>query len=409
MRLVSILSIAFIVLSCDKKSDNDSAQGRDELQISQTSKIVVDSIPTVIDVDLGNRKSGLNTSNVISSDRKIIKLETTDDCLIGEIAKVIIKRDKIFVFDRKIAKGLFCFELNGKFLFKVGRLGSGPGEMDGPRDFDVTDENIYIIDRQCRLFIFKLSGEYQSTFRLPFLTTQFSVLNDSSIFYYTGSITDNFKYYLTEVKGTYVTSFSFPIQSDIVGGYDIPQAFHKHDNEILFVKFLCDTIFTISNNKIIPSYVVNFPGKYPNSIFGNKKELENVYSNPNMYGKLFNMHMSETSRDLFFLSSYKGINCHFVSKTNGRHIFTNDINEDFLLGGLTMFPVGSHENYFIFPITIGLMKQGYDKVLEDFRKNGLEKEFLAKYSEITTLYDKSDKEDNPALLLAGINPAIYED
>lgn len=410
MRFPFILLLTFLI-SCKAKEESNTHPDRDEISTDaeRQVKIFTNLTPQTFNVDLKDRKTDINASSIISREHKIIKLETNDNCLIGEISKVIIKADKIFVLDGNIAKKLFCFDLQGNYLFSFGMIGDGPGEMDSPRDFDVTNDHVFIIDRQCRVFTFNLTGEYQSTFRLPFLTTQLYAVNDTSIFYYTSAITDSFKYYLTQVNNTYVSSFTFPIQSDLVGEYGIPQAFHKHDDHALFVKFLCDTIFSISESKVQPLYVIQFPGEYPKKTFKDKRVLEEVYSDPTTYGKLFNMHMAETSDDLFFLSSYDGINCHFISKKTGRHIFTNNINEDFSLGGLAMFPVGSHEKSFIFPITLGYMIQNYEKALEDFRKNGLESDFLSRYSELKTLYEKSDKEDNPALLLAEINPAIYEE
>ena len=260
------------------------------------------------------------------------------------------------------------------------------------------------------MFTYSLSGKYQSVFRLPFLTTQICALNDTSIFYYTGNITDSFKFYLTQVNGSFVKSFCFPIQSEFVGLYDIPQAFHKHEKEALFVKFLCDTIFIIANNQVKPNYVINFQNEYPDNVFRNKEELDKVYMDPDKYGKLFNMHLAATPQDLFFLSSNRGINCHFISKITGKHVFTKSINDDFLIGGLSpMFPVGSHSEYLIYPINMSYMITNFKKVFKEFKKNGLEKDFLNKYSELKALCDQSREDDNPALLLAKINPKIYEE
>jgi len=404
--LVTVLT----VLGCSPKEQVDNDATRDEILTDNPSKILTNSTPLAVDVDLNDREPAINATTIMNADRKIIKLETNNDCLIGEISKVIIEDDKIFIFDAKIAKKLFCFDLQGKHLFTVGTIGGGPGEMDTPKDFDVTNGKIYIIDRQSRVFTFTLAGKHQSTLRLPFFTTQLCALNDSSVFYYTGSITESFKYYLTQINESTVRSFDFPIQSSLVGMYDIPQAFHKRDNRALFVKFLCDTIFTLSDNKVIPSYVMNFPGEYSNSVFYSKKELEKVYSDPNTYGKLFNMHMAETNKDLFFLSSSNGINYHFLSKNTRKHIFTGSVNDDFLFGGLTfMFPVGSYQEYLIYPIAMSDMINSYKVLVADARSKGLEEEFKKNYVDFSSLCEGSDEDDNPALLLSGINPKLYEE
>ncbi|MGY6560157.1 MAG: 6-bladed beta-propeller, partial [Nitritalea sp.] len=68
------------------------------------------------------------------SEHFVVPLETTDASLIGKLDKAIRHEDKIFVLDSDLAKTVFCFDLDGKFLFKLGRLGKGPGEYRELRD-----------------------------------------------------------------------------------------------------------------------------------------------------------------------------------------------------------------------------------------------------------------------------------
>ena len=67
---------------------------------------------------------------------EIVPLETTDESLIDEDINKIRKKDhKYFIsYDRK---ALVVFDRQGKFLFKIHKIGGGPGEYKRLYDFDV--------------------------------------------------------------------------------------------------------------------------------------------------------------------------------------------------------------------------------------------------------------------------------
>lgn len=408
--IFTLLSLTY----CNQVKTDYQTSNRDKINVENPKKIFSSANPILIDINLNDRLDIIPTSSIVDADHQIVKLETTDDCLIGEISKVIIKNNKIFVLDSKIAKKLFCFDLRGKYLYTVGELGEGPGEMDTPRDFDVTQKEILIIDRQCRVFTFSLLGEYQTTLRLPFLSTQLCAFEDNSVFYYSNSASENLNSYLTQIKSRSVVSSDFGLQSQVVEGYSIPQAFHRRDSYALFVKFLCDTIFTLSPSKVQPSYIINFHGEaYPPNTFYDKNVLDEVYNSPDRYGKLFNMHLAETSKDLFFLTSKNGINYHFFSKILGKHIFASGVYDDYMFGGLAvMFPVGSYQEYLIYPISIPNMIEGYKALENEAIQKGVKAKFLSEFSKSYTdfigLCESSKKDDNPSILLTRINSKIYE-
>jgi hypothetical protein len=68
---------------------------------------------------------------------KVIALETTDASLVGSsIKRVEILDNRIFMFNQIQSHGnILCFDLSGKFLFKIDRMGQGPGEYTYLADF----------------------------------------------------------------------------------------------------------------------------------------------------------------------------------------------------------------------------------------------------------------------------------
>ena len=73
----------------------------------------------------------------------IVPLETSDDCLLGEIN--VIKKRAGRYYIRTNDNRLDVFNENGKHLMKVGGVGQGPGEYTAICDFDADNDHIYIL------------------------------------------------------------------------------------------------------------------------------------------------------------------------------------------------------------------------------------------------------------------------
>lgn len=408
--LVSLISF-FIIISCNQQKENGSFSNRDALNYNNTASIYSNSVDPVT-IDVHKSDDVLNTSSIIDTDHKIIKLETTDDCLIGEVSKVVIDQEKIYILDSKIAKKVFCFDMSGKFLYPIGKLGGGPEEMDNPKDFEVTANDVHVIDRQCRVFTFDKEGKYRKVFRMPFLTTQICAFDNTSLFLYSNSDTEN-KYYLTKIEGSEVKSVNFPIQSHYVEAYAIPQAFNRNGNTALFVKFLCDTIFTLSENQLSPTYVIKFPNTFSESVFTDENELQKVFNNTGRFWRLGHMSMAHTNSDLFFISFGEKVYHHFLDRKLSKHKAFYRISDDYFFGGLGATPpAGNYQDYFIYPISMPPMMAAYKNTLAGFEERKNEKEindFNTNFSDFMTLCERSNEDDNPALLLTKINPRIYEE
>lgn len=79
---------------------------------------------------------------------QVIPLETTADCLLGEIKKVDIDDGLIFVLDNQ-KQGVYCFTKEGKYLYRIGSLGNGPKELPDIACFAVDRKNkiVYLHSR----------------------------------------------------------------------------------------------------------------------------------------------------------------------------------------------------------------------------------------------------------------------
>ena len=138
------------------------------------SDYTFEDVPVIIDMDKV-KKDTLKINYL-----KYIPLETTDECLIGGINKTIIKNSRIYVGDFSIANALFVFDLNGRFLFKIARMGHGPGEYIRIVDFDIqTNGDIYLYDTFGKKFlVFESNGEYLNTIQMEYGNRHFCLIDN---------------------------------------------------------------------------------------------------------------------------------------------------------------------------------------------------------------------------------------
>jgi hypothetical protein len=110
-----------------------------------------------------------------------VKLETTKESLIGFTSKLIISNDLIFVLDNRIAKALFVFNKDGKFLYKIRNIGKGPGEILDIRDFDIRNNTIYILDFN-KILKYNLQGEFLNERNTSWPASNIKVTNNEDYY-----------------------------------------------------------------------------------------------------------------------------------------------------------------------------------------------------------------------------------
>lgn len=93
---------------------------------------------------------------------KTISLETSKECLIGEIDKLIINEDdNIIIFDQRNSN-ILLFDSIGNFIRRIGTKGHGSDEYLEFSDiaYDKETRTIYAFERFCeQMYVFDLNGE----------------------------------------------------------------------------------------------------------------------------------------------------------------------------------------------------------------------------------------------------------
>ncbi|MDR0572675.1 MAG: 6-bladed beta-propeller [Tannerella sp.] len=123
MKTNDTLILLLLLISCSDKQSND--------------------FETQITVDYKNL-SEVRLSEYVE-DVSVVKLETSGDCIIGNIAKIQLYEDRIYILD-DLSNAVYIFDKNGAFTGCLNRRGAGPGEYVLLKDMCVSEKGILVLD-----------------------------------------------------------------------------------------------------------------------------------------------------------------------------------------------------------------------------------------------------------------------
>lgn len=203
----------------------------------------------------------------------IIKLETTEESLIGEITKIKYYNKKFYVFDQNESQSLFVFNSDGKFINKINR-GQGPGEIIEPWDFNINEDNGSILLWDQMTFNLNKYDEllnYQETIGAQGIAIRsFSELDDESHLLFSqffpvdngeiiqGPMFDYLIYNKDFTKVIKKLNKTDPRTATITSFNPIC----KFNSEHFLIVPMDNNIYTLSdNNQLIPAYRLNL-GKF---------------------------------------------------------------------------------------------------------------------------------------------------
>lgn len=90
----------------------------------------------------------------------VVSLETNDSCLVSYMRSIQKKGDKLYILDGR-QETLFCFGMDGSFLFKIHRLGNGPEEYQHIESFCLDEQgNIYLVEPWGIIHMYSPHGEF---------------------------------------------------------------------------------------------------------------------------------------------------------------------------------------------------------------------------------------------------------
>lgn len=183
--------LVFLVLGCQKTKSFKSQEEKLEI-LSNVDYTVSDDFSALISNDRESKRITIDIDNYvdwgfriseISSQSRFVVLDTSDSVLIGDVDEMYALGDDWILSDADISKSIYRFSNNGKFLSKIGKLGEGPGEFLNPTNISVNQKSIFVHSEfQLSVFSYDLMGDFIRDYKVPFLFSDFHLINDQFVF-----------------------------------------------------------------------------------------------------------------------------------------------------------------------------------------------------------------------------------
>ena len=378
------------------------------------------STPTGADVKEVTFKEAPKDFLIASSFKNIhmIQLEAKEECLISDIKRVVDVEGKVYVLTKN--NEIFCFDrATGKYIRTIGRLGEGPGEYVSAMDicYDEKEKCICVVDYyKSAIHNYSLDGRFLGDRKLDKdtsadvnLASYADCAPDGnmllSLHMSTNKGSRNYVYTMIRPDGTStgVDVFS-PVKTNIGITEVSKHPIAKSEDGLRFLKFLNDTIFTLSGDEVVPFCKLNLGRKMPDKKILAKMGSYDLLNTVKLYKSGYSLPLFELYEDKNYILvltqpiTLQGRENYLINKKTleGIHIKGSAMmaveGVMFLEGRLMPDIIDSNRNEFISwfaPIWINCMRE------EIFAKN-LDVKLYKK--EMRTFFEKADPEGNPCLV-----------
>jgi hypothetical protein len=198
---------------------------------------------TEIDID---KVISVPMHDIISkvTDIRYVYLKTEEP--IGEIRKITVYDNRIYIFDPYVSEEIFIFDMDGNLIKRISDKGGGPMEYVGLMDMIIYNGELVVADRLSpkRLY-YTLDGEYIRTEKSLFCSA-FASINGKYILHLNAGQTwdDNLTPQIVVSTGDSAIRRALPYYNIQKGTF--PGDFHVNSKgELLFMPTVCDTIYQI--------------------------------------------------------------------------------------------------------------------------------------------------------------------
>lgn len=163
MKFLTASFFVFLLIGCNNGKDAEQKNFHNFPFNTEKSSEVFPGTET-FDQSQQASFSKVTKLNELMPTDSLIKLEVTDESIIGSIYDVALIKDNWFVLDM-IQRKVLKFSKDGQFLQSIGRLGTGPGEYEQPGSIErCYQDNLAVYDSsKGKILVYDLNGNHLYT------------------------------------------------------------------------------------------------------------------------------------------------------------------------------------------------------------------------------------------------------
>jgi len=226
-----------------------------------------DSVATVAVREPVNAKD----INIIK-DLDYVILEAKDNAFFGNISKLRVYQDRIFVFDSQHAQALFIYTIEGKHIATVGnKRGRGPEEFVRMSNFEIDYVNNQILAMDnfgWKFMIYDLDGNFIKRVNSDISVSKAVLLPNGNILHAVSHLHTNNRrktnqIFVVDENNSIVKEF-FEYRGNRNLLYSIDDVIKSQfDGSFIFAPAFRDTIFTFDEDlEIVPKYAIDLGNRH---------------------------------------------------------------------------------------------------------------------------------------------------
>jgi len=253
--ITSIIILVFLV-GCNKNGGGNFEEG-----------LLMEKLPKI-----NIAKKDINFIDRVDS-IEIIELETNNNCVIGNISKIILYENRYYIYD-VLTNSVMCFDINGRYLFHIGKHGNGPIEYNKIKDININEEAGYIemYDRPNKIILcYDFNGNYVKKINIEEYFNSFVSTNDGYLCQVVGDNPEQFNFIIANNKGKIKSKY---IPSKGLDKIDIKNQITKDSNQIYLTHGCSYIIYSFEKEEIVPKYFVDFNASKISDKYFKKQQIK---------------------------------------------------------------------------------------------------------------------------------------
>ena len=299
-------------------------------------------LPHKIDVENNINNVKIINLSSIGKELTFIPLETTPNCLIKKIKKVLFSNSYIFISE---FTNLLQFDRNGKFIRRIGSSGTGPGEYPSIGDFCINEkqQEIYVIfSSASKLLTFGFDGVFKNSVNLSFRPAQVSLRDPQNLLFHLWNVPgkNDPSWVITDLEGVSLTVINNSLKRVSQPGFLINHTpLYFFANSLHFMEFGIDTLYYFRNTQKFP-YAIFSLGDYKMDV--DPLITASLIKDEKVLNKFWPGIILEND-DYFFIKFYRGISNNSMTaiydkKSGAFTILKDEVFKNDLVGGIGFWP-----------------------------------------------------------------------
>lgn len=201
--------------------------------------------------------------NNLYSSYRIIPLDNSKQALMSDPSKIKKSNGKYYIKDRNL-RSIFVYDTTGRLVVRINRFGRGHGEYGEITDFDIYNDNLFILNNVARNVLkYNLNGDFVCSYDVGTFYDELAIIDSAKMLLFSNYSNDGlFNFVVFDIEKECIAKQwdKFDENEDVSIGENF---LSKCGNAILISKPFDHMVYKYCNNTFDTLFSITFKGCDP--------------------------------------------------------------------------------------------------------------------------------------------------